>query len=260
MNKSIYTIVFGVFAAAALAATPFYSANSKVYAENNCDFRQGLKNLSMAGTDSRENYSQENVRKELDVRKEILNLATDCAIGEALEIQSNVKSAQANYPEIRDDRNRILSRLDEIISYYRIQKDAIKDLGIEGSKIFSANLRIWRDSNYVPMDELGKNFLIFAKNQDILQITQNRFNQISLTLKTLGLADNQKISDILNQARKNLRLAGENNDSVKNIFKRLAWPNDASDLMVSSLRYLKDAYQNFFDISKEAQEIISSAK
>ena len=110
------------------------------------------------------------------------------------------------------------------------------------------------------MTDLGKNFLIFTKNQDILQTTQNRLNQINLTLKTLGLDDNQKISEMLNQARKNIRSADEENGLVKNVFKRLTWPNDISDVMVSSLQHLKDAYQNFFDIGKEAQSIISSAK
>lgn len=229
-------------------------------AANNCDFKNNLKELSDAQAVSQSNDSQENIKKELTVRKKILSQTIACSVNETLSLQSSVKLAEAGSSELREIQNRMISKLDDMIDYYKSQEGAIGDLGIGGSKIFSANLKSWRNSNYVPMADLGKNFLIFTKNQDIIQITRNRLNQINITLKALGLDDNQKISDMLNQARKNIRFADEENGLAKDVFKRLVWPNDVSDIMVSSLQRLKDAYQNFFDIGKEAQGIISNSK
>src|SRR3989344_6377400 len=246
-------ILIGAIFILALVTSSFHRAD----AANNCDFKSNLKELSEAQAGSRFDDSQENIKKELSVRKKILSQTIACSVNETLSLQSGIKLAPVSSAELREIQNRMILKLDEMIDYYKSQENVIGDLGIGGSKIFSANLKAWRNSNYVPMTDLGKNFLIFTKNQDILQTTQNRLNQINLTLKTLGLDDNQKISEMLNQARKNIRSADEENGLVKNVFKRLTWPNDISDVMVSSLQHLKDAYQNFFDIGKEAQSIIS---
>jgi len=249
-------LIIGALIAVALMSPLFYRAE----AADACDFKDNLKELLSAQAALRANDSQENILKELSVRKKIISQAIDCSIRETLGLQSSVKLAEANSPALREIKNRIISRLDEIIGYYQTQNGAVRDLGIGGSKIFSANLKSWRDSNYVPVSELGNNFIVFVKNQDVLQTTQNRLNQMTLTLKTLGLADNQKISGLLNQAEKNIRMANEDNLLAEDIFKRLAWPNNVSDIMVSSLQRLKDSYQNFFDLSKEAQSIISNSK
>ncbi|MDP3948809.1 MAG: hypothetical protein Q8Q17_02570 [bacterium] len=248
--------IVGVLAIMALTTSFFGRAE----ATDGCDFRDNLKELSSAQAALRSNDSQENILKELSVRKKIISQAIDCSIRETLGLQSSVKLAEANSPALREIKNRIISRLDEIIGYYQTKNGVVGDLGIGGSKIFSANLKSWRDSNYVPVSELGNNFIVFVKNQDVLQTTQNRLNQMTLTLKTLGLADNQKINDGLNKAGKNIRMANEENLLAEDIFKRLIWPNNVSDLMVSSLQHLKDSYQNFFDIGEEAQSIISSSK
>ena len=250
-------IFIGALLATALISSSFHRAEA---AADSCVFKDNFKELATAQAALQLNDSQENIIKELSIRKRILSQAINCSVNETLSLQSSIKLAETNSPELRDIKSRIISRLDEIIGYYQTQNNAVSDLGIGGSKIFSANLKSWRDSNYIPMSELGKNFIVFVKNQDVLQTTQNRLNQINLTLKTLGVADNQKISDILNQARKNIGMANESNDQAKDIFRRLIWPNNVSDMMISSLQRLKDAYQNFFDIGTEAQSIISSSK
>lgn len=249
-------IIIGALIAVALTTSSFRSVN----AADNCDFKNNLKELTDAQTTLQLNDNQENILKELSIRKKIISQAINCSINETLGLQSDIKLAETNSFELSGIKNKIISRLDEIISYYQSQNDAVSNLGIRGSKTFSANLKSWRNSNYIPILELGKNFIIFAKNQNVLQTTQNRLNQISITLKTLGLADNQKISNILNQTEKNIKTANEDNAHAEDIFRRLEWPNNVSDIIVSSLQHLKDAYQNFFDIGTEAQNIISNPK
>ncbi len=248
-------VFIGFMAVAVLTALSFNQTKAAV----NCDFKEGLKELSAIQALSQANDGPEKIKNELSVRKKLIGQTIDCAVNEALSVQSGLKTVETNYPGLNDIKSRLVSKLDEIVGYYQTQKNLVNDLGIEGSKIFSANLKLWRSSNFVPMAELGENFIIFSKNQDILQTAQNRLNQISITLKTLNLADNQKISSILNDARKNIRLANDDNSQVQDIFKRMSWPNNASDLIISSLRYLKDAYQNFFDIGKETGNILKPA-
>jgi len=249
-------IVIGAAIFTALIIPPSYKASAAA----NCDFTNGLKELSKAQAVSMSDDSSESIKNELTARKNLINQAIDCSTSETLSLQSDIKLVDTGYPGLEDIQNSIISKLDDALNYYQAQKNSVNDLGIEGSKTFSINLKSWRDSNYVPVAELGRNFIIFAKNQYILQTTQNRFNQISITLKTLQLADNQKINDYLNQADKNLGMANDENEQIKDAFKTMAWPNDISGLIDSSLGHMKDTYQSFFDISKEAQDIISSSK
>lgn len=228
-------------------------------AAGSCDFKEGIKELSVIQALPQTNDGLEKIKNELSIRKKLIGQTIDCAINETLSVQSGLKTVNTNYPELDDIKSRFVSKLNEIIGYYQMQKNTVNDLGIEGSKIFSANLKSWRASNFIPMAELGENFIIFSKNQDILQTTQNRADQINLTLKTLDLADNQKISGVLNDARKNIRLANDDNNQTRDILKRMSWPNNASDLTISSLKYLKNAYQNFFDIWKETEGILKPA-
>lgn len=248
--------IIGALIAAAVMGLSFNGAE----AAGNCSFNDNFKELYSAQAALRLNENQENILKELSIRKKIIGRAISCSIDEALSSQSELRIAETNSQDLSGIKNRIISKFDEIIGYYQTQNGSVGDLGIAGSKIFSANLKSWRDSNFVPMSDIEKNFLVFLKNQDVIQTAQNRFNQISLTLKTLGLSDNQKISGILNEADKNIQLANDGNNQAEDIFKRLAWPSNVSDIMVSSLQHLKDAYQNFFDIGTEAQNIISSSK
>ena len=245
-------VSIGFLAVAALAALSLNQAE----AADNCDFKESIKELSAIQALPHADDGPEKIKDELFVRKKLIRQTIDCAVNEALSFQSELKIINANYPGLDDIKNRFVSKFDEIIGYYQARKDGVNDLGIEGSKIFSANLKSWRVSNFVPMAELGESFIIFSKNQDILQTTQNRLNQISLTLKALGLADNQKISDILNDARKNIRFANDYNSQAQDILKRMSWPNNVSDLTISSLRHLKDAYQNFFDIGRETENML----
>ncbi len=224
-----------------------------------CDFKDDLKKFSEVSGIS-ESGRAEDIKNELDFRKSYLYKVMDCASNEASKFQSKVKSIKTDDGEIKTTRDRIASRFGEIIAYYQIQKNLIGDLGIGGSKIFSANLKSWRNSNYDPIVDLSNNFAIFVKNQDIIQTTENRFNQINLSLKVLELSENQRVRELLQEADKNLKLAKEKNNQAGEIFKNLIWPNNAYDLMISSLEYLKNAYGNFFSIGEETGKIMSASK
>ncbi|MBI4085383.1 MAG: hypothetical protein HY432_02690 [Candidatus Liptonbacteria bacterium] len=250
------TILTGAFLVSALTVTIFNQAR----AQTNCDFKNNLEKLSVAEEASKIDDGAENIKNELSIRKELLNQALDCSISDALSLQSEVKSTQVGYSDLKNYQARLVSKIDEIIGYYHNQKEVVKDLGIEGSKIFSANLRTWRDSNYAPIEELGKNFPIFARNQDFLQTAQNRLYQISLTLRALELDGDQEIGNLVNQARRQIYSANEDNGYAADIYKRLSWPNNVSGLVLSTLQHLKDAYQSFFEIGSEAQKIISESK
>lgn len=225
-----------------------------------CNFKNAAKEISEAQSVSRSDYNSENIKKELDIRKKFLYQVVDCAVSEAYALQSSLKSIQSDYSNVKEGRDKLISKINDIIDYYGSQRTIITDLGIEGSKNFSVNFKSWRDSNYLPVSEIVKNFLVFSRNQELLQTARDRFNQINISMKALGLTENKKISDLLNEADKNLRTADGQNGEAANTFKRLSWPNDVSGLMISSLQYLKNAYQNFFEISQESQKIISDSK
>ena len=139
-KRSIFT---GAIFTVALVISYFHGAG----AADNCDFKNSLKELSEAQAVSQLNDSQENIKKELSIRKRILNQTIACSVNETLSLQSSIKLAETNSPELRGIQNRMISRLNDMIDYYRAQESIIGDLGIGGSKIFSANLKSWRNSS-----------------------------------------------------------------------------------------------------------------
>lgn len=239
----------------AIAASIYPATTTR--AANTCDFQNGLRDLSQKKDSYINDNSLDNLLSELDTRKAILNQILDCAVGDAANLQSSVKSLSINDPDIQNIQNRLVSKFDDAINYYRFQKILVGDLGIEGSKKFSIDLKEWRNSNYEALFELGTNFIIFSKNQELMRIAGDRFNQIKRTLQALGLTDNETIRTLLQNAEDNFGKANDNNNRAREIFRLLSWPNDSLDRITSSLEYLKETYQNFFDIRTEAQKIIS---
>lgn len=248
-------LAIGAIVFSALLAQPHYKASAA-----NCDFSGSLNDLSKAQAASALNDSKDNIMAELEIRKGILKQTLDCSADEASNLESEIKSVDTGYPTLPDIQTNLVSKLNDVLNYYQAQKNSVGDLGVEGSKIFSSNLKIWRASNYAPLADLGKNFVIFAQNQYILQTAQNRLSQINIALKTLNLSDNQAIGGDMDQAKKNLSMANSDNDEMKNEFRAMAWPNNIGDLLDSSLNHMKDAYQNFFDVSTEVQKLISASK
>ncbi len=240
--------LFAVLAALVL----FFHSPVKTVAANVCEFQSDLKQLSSAETNS-----SSDIQTELAIRRNLLNQIIDCAINDAAKLQSNIKSLSINIPEIKDIQNRLVSKFDEIINYYSYQKTLVNNLGVEGSKRFAINLKDWRASNYTPLAGLGANFEIFSKNQELVQTTENRLNQMEITVRALKLTDYETIRTSLKDAENNFRQAKEYNNQAENVFKRLGQPDYLPILMKSSLEYLKNVYQNFFDIQDETQKIIS---
>ena len=222
-----------------------------------CDFQNGFQDLAQKKDDYLNDNSPDNLRAELDVRKIILNQILDCAIKDALTAQSNVKSLSINDPDIQAIQNRFLSKFDDVVNYYRFQKTLVGDLGIEGSKKFSAGLKEWRNSNHEPLFELGTNFIIFSKNQELMRIAGNRLDQIKRTLQVLALIDYETIRTLLKNAESNFGKANNDNNRAREVFRSLVWPNNSLSIITSSLGYLKETYLNFSDIRTEAQKIIS---
>ncbi len=234
-------------------AVSLYSA-PRIRAAGACDFAQGFQGLSRAKDNTLANDSSDNLKTELAFRKIILNKILDCAIQDAIGLQLNIKSLQVNDSDIQTIQNRLVSKFNDAIDYYRFQKTLVGDLGVEGSKKFSTGLKEWRSSNYEPLFELGTNFIIFSKNQELMRIAGNRFDQVKRTLQTLQLTDNETIRTLLQNAENNFRKADEGNNRAQEIFRLLSWPNDSSNLITSSLEYLKETYQNFFDIRNEVRQ------
>lgn len=236
-----------------------YFAAPRLRAASACEFQNSLQKLSQAQENTLANDSSDNIRIELSFRKAILGQIIDCAANDAVAMQSTIKSLSVQDSDIKNIQNRFASKFDDVINYYHSQKTLVGDLGIEGSKKFSANFKEWKHSNYEPLFELGTNFIIFSKNQELMRTAENRLDQIKRTLQTLSLTDNETVRKLLQNAEDNFRKAKGANDQAQEVFRLANWPNDSSALITSSLGYLKETYQNFFDIRNETQKIISGS-
>lgn len=238
-SLAILALSLGVFAAKPLSTRA---------EDNGCGLEEGLAALREL-QDHPLSDSNEAVNAELAARKNILNTLLDCASEEASTLKNSVAALPADTKDAKNLQQSFLSKFDETLGYYNLQKSRVGDLGLEGTKEFSRNLKEWRNVAYAPLSQQAANFIIWTKNQTILSNAQSRFEQISRTLGLLKLTDDPNIADLLKQAGDNLRAANGANDNAKDALRRFAAPDDSSIEIKNTLNSLALAYQAFFDIA-----------
>lgn len=188
------------------------------------------------------------IKAELKIRRELLTNTIDCATEEARELQSSFNDVETNNLAVKALQTQFSPWFTDTIAYYKLQKAKIGDLGLKGSRDFARNLKVWRDGNYKPTAKIVSNFIIWAQNQDLIEIAQNRINQIGRTIDFLGLAGNTEIQKLWREVGEEFKDALEFNEGAKESLRVYSSPDDSSEAIKSSLKSLAATYQKLFDV------------
>jgi hypothetical protein len=228
-----------------------------VAAETNpaCVFEPQLAELQSTQSDDGLNYLQQ-IQAELIARKKILTNVIVCGRSEAEEIKLRLDQITVANEDERRLKSRLLEQMDEMLYAYDLFAIKVADLGLLGTKQFSADLRTWRKNAYATVIERVGNFALWIKNQELFRTAQIRFDQINQTLKTLGVVENEEIAKLLNQTAVTLRIAKAENDSARQILLTLTDPREALRLIQASLVDLAATYENFSKLSQATQKIL----
>lgn len=236
----------GGFAFFILFALPFAG---KTFAATvpSCQFDAQFEQISQIQNNQKLD-EQQAILAELAIRKGILIGITDCGIRELENLQINLASVALQDAELKRVKNFLHQQIENSIEHYGTQKTKVNDLGIQGTKNLARSLREWRNGNHIPLASRIINFLLWNKNQDIIKASEERFGQITQTIRTLKL-ENETANAFLGKAEDDLEAARNANRTARTIFTENR-DDDAAEPMRASLESLSRMYQNFFDLSE----------
>lgn len=239
--------ISGVFLVAALFAAVAAFSTLAAGSEQ-CGLNQAGFDELQAAEESVSLGKAGGLTKELAIRKQLLETAVDCAIGEADNLEMNLNNSATIDSAMQGVKNRLADQIDNAKNYLALQKSKISDLGLQGSKDFAKNLNEWREGNYKPSAENANSFILWTNNQILIQSGQARMNQISKIIAVLKVVDNDEIQSIWNEAQANFGEALKENQLARGGFLEFAAPDEMQTHIKSSLDYLSSTYNNFLDI------------
>ena len=247
----IFLILAVVLSSLLTSGPVFAQENVKPALQNIVD---NLDKLSKLGTT---NKNKKNDSEEIKIRK-----STFKNILELARIESNnLKNKLIKLDELEDDysnlRDRYLKELNNHNSYYESIDVALeKESSLVKIKELAIQFKDWRKIVYHPTLQKVINFLLIFKGKDILQIAENRFNNVSADLKKVEdyeIIKNSPLADILVKAEKSLDEAKELQSAAELIILK-ANNNDIQKLIEDELAKIKGTYKYFIEMSNWVKE------
>lgn len=241
MIKKLFAVVFFT-SMLFLGATSAYASGNEKCGPSKRDFDK----LESVKNDYSLDYVDE-IKMELQLRKKILGDVLGCAVQEAATLKTNVDGIGLEDRDSINLQSQFANQLDNAINYYRTEQAKIDDLGLQGSKDFAKNLELWRGGNYTQVSEMATNFLIWGKNQKILETAKARVDQIGRNVTLLSLVYNEEIKDLWKEVDINFSEAKKFNEQAKNDLG-FRTPDDALAHIKSSLDSLSKTYEKLSDL------------
>jgi len=196
------------------------------------------------------------IREELRVRKSLLREVVDCATKELSSLKSDFEKIKSGSQEARALQAQFSPWFSETLNYYALQKSAINDLGLQGSKDFARNVHAWRGGNFRPTSKTILQFAVWAQNQEFVQIAQNRLNQVKRAIDVFGLGINEEIREGSRAAEIELQKALALNRQAKEIIRTYGDSDEAGKATKYSLEFLASTYQKILELAEKINKAI----
>ena len=242
-KRGAYFLSFA--AAAVLLALPL-ARFSALAATGSCTFGAELEELQKINDPS----------AELTARKKFFASIVDCGVRDIKNLKANLEGVSLPDTETKNARAQIMGELDEAIGYYNKQNLAVLGAGMRGTKEVARNLLEWRSIYYLPLSQKAITFVMWAKNQNLMQAAEQRLGDIKKTINNLNLSENAELTALAREANGNLENALQANELARRTFLRNYIYEDALALIRTSLEKLSQTYRNFFDLSVAVNKVL----
>ncbi len=196
------------------------------------------------------------IREELRIRKALLNNVVDCAAQELLALKYKFENAGNGNEEVRTLRSQFSPWFFDTLNYYSAEKARVDNLGIQGTKEFARNFRLWREGNFQPISKLIANFVIWSQNQELMSVAKIRLEQIKRSIEFFGLTFNDNVRTALQDADGSLQKTLAFNSAAKEILRTYGSADDAASEINLSLENLSLTYKNIFELVQRIAEEI----
>lgn len=248
MKKALIVTIF--FAGVTLVPRAFA-------AESECDLKPQYKNLQDAVASNIYGSSEE-VRRELSARADLLSSTIDCAVKELDNLKSQVSDAESD--DNKDITSRLEGSLDEAKRFYAIHKDNIKDQGIEGTKGLAKDIRSYRNSTQIEIENRVANFLFWNNNQALFSKANDRLSQAKVVVASLKLLENDNAESQYNEAKQNLDHALDLNHRAGEALTKGLSSDDTLSLIKDSLSSLSSAYGSLVNIGEKLNKVLPTGE
>jgi hypothetical protein len=221
-----------------------------------CAFQNHIENL--AAQRSRSANTTESIRRELELRKAILEQVIACSVEEVRAIRADIDDLVVGAADAAAMKKRIAAELEEAERRYEEERGKIPDLGVRGTRELAKALHDWRASNYIPLVERARSFVTWTHNAALLKTAQARLRDIQGTMNKLQLNENEVLQMHFQGASAAISDAGQAHESAKRALSEERSAREIVGQVRASLEALARAYQEFLEISKEVEKIIPS--
>lgn len=213
--------------------------------------------LKDGGTTGVEIGNKPSIQEELRLRKTLLHGIINCAVEEILRLKSDFETTSNSGRDAENFRIQFDNWFLNMLNYYNAQKANINHLGLQGSKDFARDLREWRAGNSNKMSRLASNFIIWSKNQPLIQTAQNRLNQLRGAVNFFDLGLNEKIRSGLNNSESEFQKALVLNRNAGDSIRTYGAPEESLQAIRLSLESLAAAYQNMSNLAQKINDEIA---
>ncbi|HTY40086.1 MAG TPA: hypothetical protein VMC43_03300 [Candidatus Paceibacterota bacterium] len=220
-----------------------------------CDFNEAFKKLEAAQNDQSLDYSA-SVKAQLTIRKDILRQVIACNHDDIVALRAKIGTLQTPTDAAQRLRDQLLAALDETDNYFASQSEKIDTLGLRGTQEMAADLLTWRARITDQTTGQVNDFSTWLTNQDIFTTAHARLTYISQTMERLKLDDNDDLSGLLEDAKRNLATADNDNARAFEAMAAFEPTETVTPLIKDSLETLSKTYQIFFEISDAVKKII----
>lgn len=273
----------------------FYFLNSTALAaEKTCNeqIEEKLNDLLLIKDDLKLS-EEKKLNLEFESKKILLDSVISCSIKELEEIKLELNNLRKLENEDGKIREIFILKIEELSEFFKEKNDIFKEIknDQEKTKELAKEILDWRQNTYSPFIKKVVNFTYLFKQKNIIGIAEVRLNKISSSLKKMLSIENKEINDLLLSSSKKITSASELNNKAYSLinedFKKMVEEQTATstpELLISneqpveknieetdkeeekesadklikeSLDKIKEAYQDFFKISKIVEKILN---
>lgn len=248
-------------------AFPFF-ANAQVQHEAeaatqnpSCAFQDLIKKLKEIETKLQSSTSEEEqsllLEQELETRRIILKDASSCALQDVRILSEKVRTLQVIDAEGKELQKQFGSEFEGAVERYESIIASADMLDLQAIRSTAADLLEWRGGTYSSLAERAGNFMLWVKNQELLDKARARLSQTRQTILSFKLAQDENVQDAFSRTRTFLLRSEESNRRAQQSLTRRETPSVSLEHIKNSLNELYRVYETFFLLSDAVKQAFS---
>ena len=223
---------------------------------SNCDLSDDLNKLSEIEKDSA-NLSKDKLNEDLQIRRDILTKSLNCEIDNINVLKSDLANLKPTSDKLARLKSQYLKNLNDIISFYNSKKSQVNKLKIAGTKQLSEEILKKKQDDFNIQTQLIIDFVLWAKNQDILSSLSNNIQDVNRYLKIWSLFDKDVINSNFKSSQSDLNMAQEISSEIEDSFSSSTISvSQVNDLTKSFLQSIYNTYQDLINLQSNIKKIL----